>query len=185
MKPGGESVNVCQLDIESAVRSVSDPELAGVSIGDLGLVRSIEITGAGSVSIMLVPTFLGCPALDVITRDVEAAARSAGATQVTVRFDHSVPWTTDQVSTTGRQALASFGIAVASGDDCLCPYCDSSTLRELSPVGPAACRSSFWCDTCRNIVEVFRDARPRSVSLPVSIPIRRAQTSQGTPYAHV
>jgi ring-1,2-phenylacetyl-CoA epoxidase subunit PaaD len=185
MKPGDESVTIFQLDIDSAVRSVSDPELAGVSIGDLGLVRSIETTGAGSVSIRLVPTFLGCPALDVIRRDVEAAARAAGATQVTVCFDHSIPWTTDQVSTTGRKALASFGIAVASGGACLCPYCDSSTLRELAPVGPAACRSSFWCDTCRNIVEVFRDARPRSVSVPLNTPIRRVQTSNGIPYAHV
>ncbi len=152
-------------DVEAAIRSVSDPELAGISIGDLGLVRSVKVSASGSAVILLVPTFLGCPALQVIRHDTERAALAAGATEVEVRFEYGTPWTTDAVSEIGRQQLAAFGIAVARGDQCACPYCDSTLLLELSPVGPAACRSSFWCDACRNIVEVFRDSRPKPILL--------------------
>jgi ring-1,2-phenylacetyl-CoA epoxidase subunit PaaD len=169
--------------INTAVRAVSDPELAGVSIGDLGLIRSIEVFASGSVAVVLVPTFLGCPALQVIQRDVRSAAQSTGATHVTVRFDYSVPWTTNSVSQAGRQILASYGIAVATGDRCACPYCDSDSLRELSPVGPAACRSAYWCESCRSSVEVFRDSHPREVRL--KIPRSRLSPPTETTHAHV
>jgi ring-1,2-phenylacetyl-CoA epoxidase subunit PaaD len=175
--------------VTAAVTAVSDPELAGISIGDLGLVRSVAATSEGSVQIILVPTFLGCPALNVIKRDAEAAARVAGALTVDVQFDYSSPWTTKDVSDTGRRALADYGIAVSDANGCACPYCNSRSLRQLSPVGPAACRSAYWCDACRNVVEVFRDSQPLStvLSLPTRRPSVLAAESQeeSVRYVHV
>jgi ring-1,2-phenylacetyl-CoA epoxidase subunit PaaD len=175
--------------IIDAVYSVSDPELAGVSIGDLGLVRSVEVASDGSVSVVLVPTFLGCPALHVIQHDVEAAAARHGAVRVISRFDHSIPWTTERVSEGGRRALASYGIAVVSDGVGACPFCNSLELRELSPVGPAACRSSWWCDNCRNSVELFRDSRPSPVSVNIGTPAHpltpQGAVVEGHQYAHL
>jgi ring-1,2-phenylacetyl-CoA epoxidase subunit PaaD len=154
-------------NIRAAVYAVNDPELAGVSIGDLGLVRSISITDDGCAQIVLVPTFLGCPALTLIASDVERAAVRAGATHATAGFDHSAPWTAASITEQGRVALKQLGISVANEAGCACPYCGSLALNRVSPVGPAACRSVHWCTSCRNIVEVFRDSSPVSLSMPV------------------
>ena len=144
-----------------AVRGVPDPELAGVSIGSLGMVGAVEsVTNAasGTFRVTLIPTFLGCPALRHIAHDVEQASLQAGAIGVEVIFDHRTPWTTDRIDSTGRQGLAELGIAVVTPEGVECPHCHSSQLQLVSAVGPASCRSAHWCSECRNIVEVFRDS---------------------------
>ena len=73
-------------EIESAIATVDDPEFPGVSIVELGLLESIDITGT-EVLVGLVPTFSGCPALDVIREDVAAAVMAMpGITNVDVKF---------------------------------------------------------------------------------------------------
>jgi ring-1,2-phenylacetyl-CoA epoxidase subunit PaaD len=164
--------------VRSAVEGVSDPELAGVSIGSLGMVGSVEAvadapTGgpsgaiSGAVHVLLIPTFLGCPALRHIAHDVEQAALRAGALRVEVTFDHRTPWTTDRIDPNGRRHLAELGIAVGNSLGVECPYCHSSQLQLVSAVGPASCRSAHWCAECRNIVEVFRDSAPSRTHLPL------------------
>ncbi len=54
-----------------ALATVDDPEYPGVSIVDLGLVERVEVSGR-SVEVDLVPTFSGCPALEMIATDVAA-----------------------------------------------------------------------------------------------------------------
>lgn len=148
--------------VVEAVRAVPDPELAGVGIGDLGLVHDVRIDDAsGAVEVELVPTFLGCPALAVIEGDVRAAiAAVPGAGDVTVRFVTSPAWTAARISDNGRHRLAELGIAVDTGRTRLvsvtCPVCGATRLRPVSEVGPTACRSVAWCDSCRNPVEVVR-----------------------------
>ena len=143
-----------------AVRDVPDPELAGISIGSLGMVGTVESVAdaSGTFRVTLIPTFLGCPALRHIAQDVKQAALQAGAIGVEVIFDHRTPWTTDRVDSTGRQGLAELGIAVVTPEGVECPHCHSSQLQLVSAVGPASCRSAHWCSECRNIVEVFRDS---------------------------
>lgn len=144
------------------VRAVPDPELAGVGIGDLGLVHDVRVDEAtGAVEVDLVPTFLGCPALGVIERDVRAAALGVdGATSVAVRFLTAPAWTPARISARGRAQLAELGIAVDTGRTRLvsvtCPVCGATRLRPVSEAGPTACRSVAWCDSCRNPVEVVR-----------------------------
>ncbi len=163
--------------VEAAVRQVPDPELAGISIGSLGMVKSVVMHPDDSVQITLIPTFLGCPALSHIARDAAMAAVQAGATNVNVLFDHSTPWTTNLVDADAQQQLADLGIAVTRGSMTECPFCGSEALDQISQVGPASCRSAHWCTSCRNVVEVFRDSRPASISLPT--PTKR------TSYAHL
>ncbi len=156
--------------VRSAVGAVSDPELAGVSIGSLGMVGAVDAptdAPSATVHVVLIPTFLGCPALRHIEHDVEEAALRAGALRVEVTFDHRTPWTTDRIDPVGRRQLAELGIAVGNSLGVECPYCHSSRLQLVSAVGPASCRSAHWCSECRNIVEVFRDSASTRTHLPM------------------
>ncbi len=153
--------------VEEFVRAVRDPELGHVTIGDLGLVRSVTLDANNHADVTLVPTFSGCPALHIIAADAQSAAIAGGATTAAVRFEHNVPWTTASISDSGRKALSELGIAVAADTGTTCPYCCSLELTQVSAVGPAACRSAWWCSSCRTVVDVFRD----SATLP--IPTRR------------
>ena len=148
--------------IDVSVRAVPDPELGGVTIGELGLVVSVEVDDANAASVVLIPTFLGCPALRMIADDVRRAAMAAGASAASVRFAHEPAWTPDRISAEGRRQLAEVGIAVPVAADAhtpavtSCPICGSSSLEARSPVGPTACRSVAWCPACRNVVEIMR-----------------------------
>jgi ring-1,2-phenylacetyl-CoA epoxidase subunit PaaD len=144
--------------VTAAVAAVDDPEMPGVSIVELGLVERLHVDGStGRVEVGLVPTFTGCPALEVIRHDVAESVRGVeGVVSVDVEFLASPPWTIDRVSPAGRRQLAdSLGVAVAIGPVARCPRCGSPTRQE-SLFGPTRCRSVHRCSGCGEIVEVMR-----------------------------
>ena len=53
----------------AALADVADPEIPSISIVDLGLVHRVEVSGE-RIRVELLPTFVGCPALDVIRSSV-------------------------------------------------------------------------------------------------------------------
>ena len=142
--------------VSSAVSTVVDPELGDVTIGDLGMVRSVNAHGDvdGRVRVVLTPTFLGCPATRLIAAAVEAAARNAGAGSVEVAWDPA-PWSETQVTAQGRHKLARLGIAV--GEDGRCPHCDAE-LVVVAANSAASCRSMARCTNCGDLVDVLRGA---------------------------
>ena len=98
--------------VRRAVTGVPDPELPPVTIGMLGMVHDLQVDADGTVRIELLPTFSGCPATEMIERDVVAAAAAVdGVTEVRVRFRYDPPWTPDRIDATGRERLREFGIA--------------------------------------------------------------------------
>ncbi len=153
-------------EVGAAVAAVPDPELAGIGIGDLGLVAAVRADpDSGRVAVDLVPTFLGCPALGVIEADVRAAVLAVpGTTDAAVRFVTEPAWTPARISERGRRQLAELGIAVTAADGdagarfaaVACPVCGTKRLRAVSERGPTACRAVAWCDACRNPIEVVR-----------------------------
>ena len=56
----------------AALATVQDPEIKR-PITELGMVESIEVSGAGVVAVTVLLTVSGCPLKDTITRDVNAA----------------------------------------------------------------------------------------------------------------
>jgi len=145
--------------VRSAVASVDDPEYPGISIADLGLVSEVRVDGGGSVEVDLVPTFVGCPALELIRADVgRAVGAVSGVHTVEVRFVDRPLWTPERITGAGRAALArEFTVAVplpglSSGR---CPRCGGST-DELSAFGPSPCRAIHRCPSCGEPVEVVR-----------------------------
>ena len=146
-----------------ALQSVKDPEIDSVSIIELGMLEELEITPEG-VLIKLLPTFMGCPALDIIKNNVLNAVSSIDeVSKVEVQFIFHPPWTSDRVSEIGRERLKEFGIAppprhiaetgVWQAD---CPYCASTYTTMENLFGPTACRSILYCKACKNPFEAMK-----------------------------
>jgi ring-1,2-phenylacetyl-CoA epoxidase subunit PaaD len=141
--------------VRATLRRVHDPEIPTVSIVDLGLVHDVRVTES-SVVVELLPTFVACPALEVIREAVTDALRILGR-PVTVAFTYAVPWTTERLTPAGRVGLKAAGIAPpADPSDVRCPFCDSARVAMDSAFGPTLCRSLFYCRECRNPFEAFK-----------------------------
>ena len=56
----------------SALREVPDPELPVLSICELGIVRDVQAT-AGHVTVVVTPTYSGCPATEMIQSAIRDA----------------------------------------------------------------------------------------------------------------
>lgn len=147
--------------ILEALSRVMDPEIPVCSITDLGLVERVAVT-EDAIEVTLLPTFVGCPALDAIRDDAAHAVRAvAGDRAVTVTYVFDPPWTTDRVTDAGREALRAFGIAPAQPRALLqiavpCPHCGSLATTIESDFGPTPCRTIRYCSSCRNPFEGFK-----------------------------
>ena len=62
----------------AALEEVPDPEIPVVSLVDLGIIRSVNVSD-GRVHVQLTPTFLGCPALEAMTRALAERVAALGA----------------------------------------------------------------------------------------------------------
>lgn len=152
-----------------ALAGVCDPEIPAISIVDLGLVRNVTLS-EGRLEVELLPTFIGCPALDMIRANaleaLEVLKLEPGSTieQVGLTVSFAEPWTADRISPTGRAALRASGFAppalVASPDvvaRATCPYCGSRRTVLENAFGPTRCRSIHYCTDCRQPFEQFKD----------------------------
>lgn len=146
--------------VVAAVSAVDDPEFPGVSIVDLGILESVRVDPRSTaVEVDLVPTFLGCPALEVIASDVTAAVGVVdGVDEVTVRFLSDPQWGIERISERGRRLLAGeYTVAVpGSAGDVRCPVCSAGSVELRSAFGPTACRAIGYCPSCLNPLEVMR-----------------------------
>lgn len=151
--------------IGQAIHDVEDPELPHVTIGDLGIVRSVDVLDDGVVEVRLTPTYTGCPATEQIQADVEEVVRAAGL-EPNVTMVMSPAWTTERITARGRERLRAAGItpppAVAEPGvtfvepPVACPRCDSRQTRLISQFGATACKASYVCNACSEPFELFK-----------------------------
>lgn len=155
--------------IREVLAGIPDPEIPACSIVDLGMVERVDATEE-AVEVDLLPTFVGCPAKEIIGEEVEKAVRTvAGDRPVQIRFVYEPPWTTDRITEHGKDALRSFGISphwkMADGpvpvpllraSEVACPYCGSTETMMESAFGPTPCRAVHFCRSCRNPFEGFK-----------------------------
>lgn len=142
-------------EVRERLRSVADPEIPTVSIVDLGMVEAIEVRD-DHIAIELLPTFVGCPAQQII-RDSVIDALAPFGIPVRAEFTFRVPWTSDRISPLGRERLAASGFAPpAELTEVRCPYCLSVRVAMDSAFGPTQCRSLFYCRDCRQPFEAFK-----------------------------
>lgn len=161
-------------EVVAAVRAVlagiADPEIPAISIVDLGIVRGVTLA-RGRLEVELLPTFIGCPALDLIRATVAEqlepirANPDSGIEQVAVTISFAEPWTAERISDTGRAALRASGFAPPEAGPQLlslaapatCPYCGSRRTVLENAFGPTRCRSIHYCTVCRQPFEQFKD----------------------------
>ena len=142
-------------DVRAALAEVPDPELPVLSVIDLGIVHRVEVDAEG-IRVVILPTFVGCPALDVIRGSIADRIAAFGL-PVVVDTTFEVPWTSDRISAAGKRALASVGIAPPSEPaDVCCPFCASGRVVMDSAFGPTQCRSLFYCRACRQPFEALK-----------------------------
>jgi ring-1,2-phenylacetyl-CoA epoxidase subunit PaaD len=142
--------------VRAALTEVADPEIPAISIVDLGIVHRAEIEPDGRILVELLPTFVGCPAIEAIRAAVTERLSSFGR-PVEVRVSFEVPWTSERITPAGRRHLRDSGFAPpAEPEDVRCPYCDSGSVVMDSAFGPTLCRSLFYCRACRQPFESFK-----------------------------
>jgi ring-1,2-phenylacetyl-CoA epoxidase subunit PaaD len=151
----------------AALAEIPDPEIPVVSLVDLGVVRSVEV-GDGRVRVELTPTFLGCPALEVMRDAMATRIEALGAEpEIDVVLDDS--WSTDRITPEGREKLRAAGFAPPAPREAAapklvqlrsnvfrCPYCGSTDTKLENIFGPTPCRSLRYCESCRQPFEQFK-----------------------------
>jgi ring-1,2-phenylacetyl-CoA epoxidase subunit PaaD len=151
----------------AALAEIPDPEIPVVSVVDLGVVRTVDVDG-GRVRVEFTPTFLGCPALEVMRDQMAASIRALGAEpEVEIIQDDS--WSTDRITAEGRRKLHESGFAPPAPREATlptlvqleshifrCPYCGSTETRLENIFGPTPCRSIRYCAACRQPFEQFK-----------------------------
>ena len=154
---------VGEAEVWEALEEIPDPEIPVVSLVDLGVIRSVDVSN-GHVRIEFTPTFLGCPALEVMKRAMEEKIPGA---EVRVIQDDS--WSTDRITPAGREKLRAAGLAPPAPREASapklvqlqanvfrCPYCGSTKTRLENIFGPTPCRSLRYCESCRQPFEQFK-----------------------------
>jgi ring-1,2-phenylacetyl-CoA epoxidase subunit PaaD len=150
-----ETAAPTEADVRAALADVTDPEIPVVSVVDLGIVDRVDVAD-GRIAVDLLPTFVGCPALEIIEAAVIDRLSAFGA-PVDVAFTRRVPWTSDRITPAGRDHLRAAGIAPpADPADVRCAWCESARVVMDSAFGPTQCRSLFYCRDCRQPFEALK-----------------------------
>jgi ring-1,2-phenylacetyl-CoA epoxidase subunit PaaD len=156
-----------QADLLALLHQVKDPEIPAVSLVDLGVITEARINPDGSVFVEMVPTFAGCPALQLMRLELEEVLRQAQVPAFTVQVNHNKPWSSNRVTETGRRQLLEFGLSPPpkhyNGDlepellqGALCPKCGSTNTELKNPFGPTQCRAIHHCHNCLETFEQFK-----------------------------
>ena len=155
--------------VRSALTEVMDPELPMLSVVDLGIIHRVGIApNDGPITVEILPTFVGCPALELIkTAIADRLAAFGRPVAVTATFE--VPWTSERISPAGHLALRAAGIAPPTGvpsdgpatlidlePRVPCPHCGSRRTVVENLFGPTQCRTIRYCADCRQPFESIK-----------------------------
>jgi ring-1,2-phenylacetyl-CoA epoxidase subunit PaaD len=164
------------LRVWSALHTVFDPEIPAISVVDLGIIHTVEVTPE-RVRVEILPTFVACPAIEVMRERIADRLRElAIAPDVSVEVTYAAQWTSDRITPAGRAALRESGFAppdtapsftsdavvnlnpLGTARPALpaCPYCGSKNTMQENRFGPTLCRSIYYCHNCRQPFEAFK-----------------------------
>ena len=164
-----------ELAVWAALEEIPDPEIPTISVVELGVIGGVAFQRRGEggerLSVELLPTFVGCPAIDVMQQQIGERLRGLElAEEVEVRLSFTPPWTSDRITPEGREKLRGSGFAPPiligpsfGGEElqlylaqATCPYCGSANTTLDNPFGPTLCRAIYHCDACHQPFEQFK-----------------------------
>ena len=160
--------------VRKLLAQIKDPEIPIVDILELGIVRAVSVTG-GSVKIDITPTYSGCPAMAVIESEIRALLCAEGFHKIEINTVYAPVWSTDWITPEAKRKLKEYGIAPPQDkaadpplsintlvsintrpENIACPYCDSTDTSLRSRFGSTACKSLYFCNSCREPFEYFK-----------------------------
>jgi len=155
----------------AVLSTVLDPEVPVVSVVDLGIVRAVADDGA-SLTVVVTPTYSGCPATEVIEASIVTALHGAGLGPTQIRMQRAPAWTSDWITAAGKAKLRGYGIVPPGPVDLArgaplrfvpravaplaCPRCDSQDTERLAAFGATACKALWRCRACGEPFEHFK-----------------------------
>ncbi len=156
-------------EIWSALENVKDPEIPVISVDEMGMITVIQLPAAGKhlLTITMTPTFVGCPAIEVIKKSIREEVMNLGFDEVIVKVDFETQWTSNRMKPEAKLKLEKFGLAppVVLSDNELtleqlnnvrCPHCHSTDTTLRSAFGSTLCRAIRFCFACKQGFEQFK-----------------------------
>ena len=157
--------NISAQQVYEWLRDIKDPEIPVLSLVDLGVITAVEVID-DSVTIEMTPTFVGCPALDVMQSEIREVLMRNGISHPEIRVSYKKPWNSDMISAEGKRALKEFGLAPPPPrqlfidldllEHAVCPMCGNTNTELRNTFGPTLCRSIHYCNDCREAFEQFK-----------------------------
>ena len=153
-------MSLSEKEILTLLEDVQDPEIPVLNIVEMGIVREINISDE-KVQIGITPTYMGCPAMNMIENEILDVLYGKGINNVKVKTVYSPAWTTDWLSEETKNKLKEYGIAPPRAitdllDKIECPFCNSNMTKLTSEFGSTACKSLHYCDACHQPFEHFK-----------------------------
>ncbi len=157
---------VTEKDIWAYLEEVSDPEIPVLTVVDLGVIRTVSLTDE-LCTIVITPTYSGCPAMKVIEEDIITLLKEKGIQNTKVELTLFPAWTTDWLTENGKNKLREYGIAppenevdksvlFAEPTVVPCPLCKSRNTRMISQFGSTACKAHHQCNDCLEPFDYFK-----------------------------
>jgi len=158
-------------EVWAALENVKDPEIPVLTVVDMGIIYNVEVTAASSDSLQtctvtMTPTFVGCPAIDLMKKSIAEEVSKLGFAEVEVKVDFENTWTSDRMSEEAKIKLEKFGLAppvVIEGElteaqlnNVRCPHCHSTDTTLRSAFGSTLCRAIRFCFNCKQGFEQFK-----------------------------
>lgn len=153
-------------ELFNVIAQIPDPEIPVLSIGELGILRNIEMHH-DKVVVVITPTYSGCPAMKFFEQEILSVANEAGISHVEIKTVYSPAWTTDWISDAAKIKLKEYGIAPPQGTSdksflfgqpkkINCPKCHSENTELKSQFGSTSCKALYFCKQCTEPFEYFK-----------------------------
>lgn len=148
------------------LEQVVDPELPFLNVVEMGMVRDVSFDETGPI-ISITPTYTGCPATDVILKDIQDTLMVFHPDVRVVVVQHPA-WTTDWIGDAARRKMKENGIAPPEGSShdkafllgksrqTPCPLCGSNDTKLVSAFGSTACKAHYTCGACLEPFDHFK-----------------------------
>ena len=147
------------------LEEIADPEIPVLTLVEMKVIRSVRVQD-DQVTVVISPTYVGCPAVDAMKEEIRNRLNALGCAQIHIETTFTPPWSTEMLDETTREKLRSFGIAPPArnkGDLAAtlampvpCPFCHSEETHLESSFGPTLCRQIYYCDSCRQSFDRFK-----------------------------